>query len=93
MNEPVYAYKTASIAELMAYRDRIGHSVWREMEVKVFTALCELLPDHFYDISLQVPEQDQELFVKVCCLFLLEQPSDSPSPVAFRDGHIIKRYI
>ncbi|MCQ2065856.1 MAG: hypothetical protein MJY66_08380 [Bacteroidaceae bacterium] len=92
MNEPVYAYKTASIAELMAYRDRIGHSVWREMEVKVFTALCELLPDHFYDIVLQVAPERQELFVKVCCLFLLEQSPNSLHPVAFKNGHIIKKY-
>ncbi len=92
-SEPIYQFRTSSICDLAAYRDRIGHDVWRAMEIKVYTALSELLPEHYYDISLQVPEQDQELFVKVCCLFLLEQPSDSPSPVAFRDGHIIKRYI
>ena len=91
--EPVYQYMTSSICELVAYRDRIGHDAWRAMEIKVYSALNALLPEHYYDISLQVPEQDQELFVKVCCLFLLEQRSDCPHPVAFRDGHIIKRYI
>ena len=75
--EPIYQFRTSSICDLAAYRDRIGHDVWRAMEIKVYTALSELLPEHYYDISLQVPEQDQELFVKVCCLFLLEQPSDS----------------
>lgn len=91
--EPVYKYMTSSLEEIMAYCERVGYDVWRAMEIKVYTALSALLPEHYYDISLQVPEQDQELFVKVCCLFLLEQRSGCPHPVAFRDGRIIKRYM
>ena len=92
MNNPILAYKTESIAELEAYRDRIGHDVWRDMEVKVFQALEVLQPGRFYDVSRQVKEEQQELFVKCCCVYILEQTADCLHPVYFLDGNIIKKY-
>lgn len=93
MDEPFYAYRSHTFHELEEYRQRISPDAWRDMEVKVYSALNRLQPGHHYDISLQVPEGRQELFVKCCCLYILEQPSDCRTPVAFRDGRTIKRYI
>lgn len=92
MINPVLAYRPASFLELECYRDRIGYETWHEMEAKVFLALDNLQPDNFYDISKQVKEEQQELFVKCCCAYILEQAPDCPHPVCFRDGNIIKRY-
>lgn len=92
MNNPILAYRTASFLELEAFRDKVGRDAWHDMLAKVFHALDVLQPDRFYDISRQVSEGHQELFVKCCCVYILEQRPDSPHPVSFRDGNIIKRY-
>lgn len=92
MNNPILAYRTESFEELEAYRDKVGHDVWRDMEVKVFQALEILQPGRFYDISRQVKEEQQELFVKCCCVYILEQAPGNPHPVMFHDGNTVKRY-
>ncbi|MBR4593970.1 MAG: hypothetical protein IKO33_05245 [Bacteroidaceae bacterium] len=66
--------------------------MWRDMEVKVFQALEILQPGRFYDISRQVKEEQQELFVKCCCVYILEQAPNTPHPVMFHDGNTVKRY-
>lgn len=90
--EPVFEYRTSSMDVLLSYRDRIGHDAWQIMENKVYAALIALLPGNYYDVSTQVPEQEQEVFVKLCCLFILEQPEGISHPIGFRDGHTIIRY-
>ena len=92
MDEPFYAYRSHTFHELEEYRRQIGAATWRNMEVKVYRALNRLRPGHHYDIAAQVPEAEQELFVKCCCLYILEQPDESMTAVAFRDGKTIKRY-
>ena len=92
MKEPVTAYKSERLGALYAYKAKVGRDAWHSMEVKVYSALNRLLPGHYYDIAEQVPEQQQELFVKCCCIYIQEQPDDCPNPVAFRDGRTIKRY-
>lgn len=92
MISPVLIYRTSSFDELTAYRDRIGADIWRDMEAKVYHALNVLRPGRWYNIAEQVAPERQELFVKCCCVYILEQQPGCPHPVAFHDGNIVKRY-
>lgn len=89
--EPVFEYRTSSMDVLISYRDRIGLDAWNSIENKVYAALLALRPGNYYNIATQVAEKDQELFVKICCLFILEQPVGCEHPIGFSDGHTVKR--
>lgn len=69
MNLSVHRLNNMSQLDKYLEKDKINEYI--EFKDKVFKALDKLEVGHFYNIPKQVPEDQQDLFIKICCLYIL----------------------
>lgn len=54
------------------YMKSMGTQAYCEYEKKVNDALDNLTPGHYYNIERDVPEEKLDLFIKLCCSYILQ---------------------
>ncbi len=67
----IYRLEDWSWVEL--YQRRMGDDAFREYRDAVYKKLLSLNPGSSYDIEGHVKTENVELFVKICCSFILEE--------------------
>ena len=55
------------------YRSRMGKEQYDDFFQKVYSHLLQLPEGKYFDIEKNVTEENRDLFIKICCLFILEQ--------------------
>lgn len=53
------------------YRKQLGDEAYERYFSKVWTALGRLRVNEYYDVSLQVSAENRDLFIKICCQYVL----------------------
>ena len=56
------------------YIEKLGLEGYCDFENRVNKALDQLRPGKCYDIATDVKEEDQELFIKICCCYINQHP-------------------
>ncbi|RGN53938.1 MULTISPECIES: hypothetical protein [unclassified Bacteroides] len=70
MRESLEKYKIVGTLWIDEFLSRLGHEEFRNFEARVNNALDKLGINKYYDISTDVRPEDQELFIKFCCLYI-----------------------
>jgi hypothetical protein len=55
------------------YQSLLGKDKYQEYFNRVYAMLFEIPEEKFFDIEKNVSEENRDLFIKICCLFVLEQ--------------------
>ena len=56
------------------YTQEMGVEAFQDYECRVWDALEKLRDNFFYDIEKIVKEENRDLFIKICCKFILTHP-------------------
>ena len=67
-------YKMINREWIRVYSHEMGEKAFQDYECRVWEALEKLKDNSFYDIEKIVKEANQDLFIKVCCKFILTHP-------------------
>ena len=74
MKESLEKYKIVGCAWIDEYLSRLGTEEFLKFEARVNLALEKLGVNKYYDISVDVKPEEQELFIKFCCLYIYKHP-------------------
>ena len=55
------------------YRSRMGKEAYWKYVHEIYNMLLSRQPDSFFSIKKNVKPENVDLFIKVCCMFILEQ--------------------
>lgn len=67
-------YKLITMDWIDEYIEKLGLEGYCDFQKRVNNALDRLRPGKYYDIATDVKEEDQELFVKLCCGYINQHP-------------------
>lgn len=67
-------YKMQNRAWIREYTQSMGVIAFQEYECRVWKTLEQLKDNSFYDIRKIVKEENLDLFIKLCCKFILTHP-------------------
>lgn len=73
MGESLEKYKIVGCGWIDEYLSRLGTEEFCKFEARVYSALEKLGINKFYDIT-EVQPENQELFIKFCCLYIYRHP-------------------
>lgn len=59
-----------------SYKSKMGDAQFRDYLNSVYRQLITLHPGQYFDIVKNVRSENYELFVKICCLFIVEGHSN-----------------
>jgi hypothetical protein len=59
------------------YRSRMGVDVYEKYIDDIYRFLLTMHPAQFFSIEKNVKQENIDLFIKVCCMFILEQSLSS----------------
>lgn len=69
-------HRLNNTSQLDRYMEKDKINEYIEYKDKIFKSLDNLKVGHFYNIPKQVPEDQQDLFIKICCLYILSHYKD-----------------
>jgi hypothetical protein len=61
----------------LEYRSRMGKEAYCQYVSKVYDFLLSMKPGTFLSIAKNVKEENRDLFIKTCCMFIQEQRMSS----------------
>ena len=64
------------MSQLDRYLEKSEIAEYIEYKNKVFVSLDNLQQGHNYNIQEQVPEDKWDIFIKICCLYILHHYKD-----------------
>lgn len=67
-------YKLITMDWIDEYIKKLGLEGYCDFESRVNKALDQLRPGRYYNIIEDVKEEDQELFIKLCCMYIIQHP-------------------
>lgn len=74
MESNLKKYKLITMDWIDEYIEKLGLEEYCNFERRVNIALDKLRPGRYYDIVIDVKEEDQELFIKFCCCYINQHP-------------------
>lgn len=74
MGESLEKYKIVNTLWIDEFLSRLGPEEFCKFEARVYNALDKLGINKYYDILVDVPPENQELFIKFCCLYIYRHP-------------------
>jgi len=51
----------------------MGKEQYDDFFQKVYSCILQILGRKYFDITKNVTEKSRDIFIKICCLFILEQ--------------------
>ena len=70
--ETLERYRLNDMSQLDRYLEKSRINEYFEYKNKIFVALDNFKIGHCYNIQKQVPKDKQDLFIKICCLYILQ---------------------
>lgn len=67
-------YRLNDELELCQYRQKMGDVKYLSYQQKVFTQLSRIKPGEVFQFTQYVKTENIPLFIKLCCLYILEHP-------------------
>ena len=61
------------------YKEKLGQSNLIEFMNRVYNLFIKMKPDSFFSIEKNVSEDNRDLFIKLCCMFIDESYHSPPS--------------
>lgn len=74
MRESLEKYKIVGCAWIDEYLSRLGTDEFINFEARVYAALDKLGVNKYYDIYTGVKPEEQDLFIKFCCMYIYKHP-------------------
>lgn len=74
MGESLEKFKIVGSSWIDEYLSKLGTDEFCNFEARVYSALDKLGLNKYYDISTDVLPENQELFIKFCCLYIYKHP-------------------
>ena len=69
------------------YRSSMGEKEFNDYFGKIYLFLLQLPEGKYFDISQNVTEKNRDIFIKICCLFIIEQRKSKNDYYVFNENY------
>ena len=72
---------------IQEYKSIMDKEQYNNFFQKVYSTLFQIPQGKYFDISKNVTEKNRDIFIKICCLFILEQRKSVGDYWVFSDNY------
>lgn len=76
METDLSRYRMNDYAWIEIYKKKMGNQAFYEYRDSVYHQLMSLQPGQYFDIVKNVRQENYEVFIKICCMFISESNSN-----------------
>lgn len=74
MNKDLSSFRLTSMSELEPFKEKMGQRAFFRYSIRVYEQLYQIPPDRPFIVNHYVKRQNQDLFIKIACVFMIDYP-------------------